>query len=71
MNARAVTVLLCLDCAEEKNEKYDPELTDLYDPDGETGNGFHEFSKTPCWVCGDALHGYRYEFALHLPEVTR
>ena len=50
---------LCPDCA-EREDGYNPALTADYDP--ETGDGFTEFSKTPCYVCGDKLHGSRYRF---------
>jgi hypothetical protein len=60
---------LCPDCAEVKGEKFDPELTDNYDP--ETGDGFRDFSKTPCYLCQSPLAGYRYRFARWIQGAPR
>jgi predicted nucleic acid-binding Zn-ribbon protein len=59
---------LCPDCT-EREHKYNPALTDDYDP--ETGDGFIEFSKTPCYVCGNKLHGSRYRFRQWGDEMPR
>lgn len=52
---------LCVECFHEKSAKFDPTLTDNYDP--ETEDGFREFSWTPCWLCNSPLGGHRIRFA--------
>jgi hypothetical protein len=56
-----VEAWLCPDCTTVAGQKYDPNLTDDYDP--QTDDGYTAFSKTPCFICLSPLHGERYRFA--------
>lgn len=54
--------LVCPDCAENDTELLRKHNATV-DYDNETGEGFHEFVKSPCYACGDKLYGSRYTVA--------
>lgn len=55
----ATEAWLCPDCATVATTRL-TSLTDNYD--SETEDGWHAFSKTPCYLCLSPLHGERYRF---------
>lgn len=57
---------LCPDCAETAGEHANDNLSWNYD--SETGEGFTEFSKSPCWLCQSPLYGQRYRFWVTVPD---
>lgn len=60
------TLKVCVDCMEraEDNPRH---LTGQFltaNWDTETGDGFTEFSKTPCYLCNSPLAGNRFTYEL-------